>query len=70
MNINSVESSLSREAHGFKGRLQRAVAVAFLGGVVLAASFFVLLHRGDGRQTIPEVTGVGHSAMPGIPHDA
>jgi hypothetical protein len=70
MNINSVESSLSREAHGFKGRLQRAVAVAFLGGVVLAASFFVLLHRGDGHQTIPEVTGVRHSAMPGIPHDA
>ena len=68
MNINSVESSRNREAHGFKGRLQRAVAVAFLGGVVLAASF-VLLHGGDGYQTFPEVDSVRHSAMPGIPRD-
>ena len=37
---------------------------------MLTASFFVLLHWGDGHQTIPEVTGVRHSAMPGIPHDA
>ena len=69
MNMNSVESSRNREAHGFKGRLQRAVAVAFLGGVVLAASF-VLLHEGDGYQTFPEVDSVRHSAMPGIPDDA
>jgi peptidoglycan lytic transglycosylase len=68
MNINSVESSRNREAHGFKDRLQRAVAVAFLGGVVLAASF-VLLHGGDGYQTFPEVDSVRHSAMPGIPRD-
>lgn len=69
MNLNSVESSRSREAHGFKGRLQRAVAVAFLGGVVLAASS-VLLHEGDGYQTFPEIDSVRHSAMPGIPDDA
>ena len=69
MNITFVESSRSREAHGFKGRLQRAVAVAFLGGVVLAASS-VLLHEGDGYQTFPEVDSVLHSAMPGIPDDA
>ena len=63
-----VESSRNREAHGFKGRLQRAVAVTFLGGVVLAASF-VLLHGGGDHQTFPEVNSVRHSAMHGIPRD-
>ena len=68
MYINFVESSRSREAHGFKGGLQRAVAVAFLGGVVLTASF-VLLQGGADHHTFPEVNSVRHSAMPGIPRD-
>jgi hypothetical protein len=69
MNINVVESSWDREAHRFKDRLRGAVAVAFLGGVVLAASF-VLLHGGGDRQSYPEVNSVRHSAIPGIPRDA
>ncbi len=69
MNINFVESSRGREAHRFKDRVQGAVALAFLGGVLLAASF-VLLHRGDEHHTFPEVNSVRHSAMPGILHDA
>jgi rare lipoprotein A len=69
MNINFVESSRGREAQCFKDRLQRAVAVAFLGGVVLVSSF-VLLHRGGDHRTFPEVDGVRHAAMPGIPRDA
>src|SRR3712207_2215778 len=68
MNINAVKPSRSREAHGFKGRLQRAVAAAILGGVVLAASF-VLLHGSGDHQAFPEVNNVRHSAMPGIPRD-
>ena len=68
MNMNSVESSRGREAHGFKDILRRVVAVAFLGGVVLAASFLLLRGGGD-PQTFPEVDGVRHLAMPGIPRD-
>ena len=68
MNINSVESSLSREAHGFKGGLRGAVTVAFLGGVVLVASF-VLLRGGDDHGTFRELSIVQHSAAPGIPRD-
>ncbi len=69
MNINFVETSRDREAHRFKDKVQAAVALAFIGGVMLAASF-VLLHRGDEHQTFPEVNSVRHAAMPGIPHDA
>ena len=68
MNINSVESSRSREAHGFKGGLRAAVATAFLGGVVLVASL-ALLHGGGEAETVRVVNGVRHSAVPGIPRD-
>ncbi len=68
MNINFVKFSLSREAHGFKGGLRGAVAAAFLGGVVLVASF-VLLHWGDDQEALREVAGVRHAAMPGIPRE-
>jgi rare lipoprotein A (peptidoglycan hydrolase) len=69
MNINVVEPSRDRGAHRLKDSLQGAVALAFLGGLVLAASF-MFLHRGGDRQTYPEVNSVRHSAMPGIPRDA
>src|SRR5215213_7562601 len=68
MNINSVESSRIREDLDFKGKLQGTVALAFLGGVVLLASF-VLLHGGGDHETFQEVNSVRHSAMPGIPRD-
>jgi rare lipoprotein A len=68
MNINSVESSRIREAYGFKGKFQRVVAIAFLGGVVLVASF-VLLHGGGDKAIFQGVSSVRHSAVPGIPRD-
>ena len=66
MNKNSLGASQYREVHGFKGRLQGAVAIAFLGVVVLIVSF-VLLHGGGDHETFREVNGVRRSAMPGIP---
>ena len=68
MNKNSLEASRQREAHGFTEGMQRALAIALLGGVLLAASS-VLLHGGGDRGAIREVNGVRHSAMPGIPRD-
>ena len=68
MNKNSLEASRQREARGFTEALQRALAIAFLGGVVLAASF-VLLQGDDDTEAYHEVNSVRHSAMPGIPRD-
>ena len=68
MNILSVKSSRSREARGFKGWLLGAVAVAFLGGVVLVAAL-MLLHGGGDHEALREVEGVRHEAMPGIPRE-